>query len=372
MTRHRQPGHNRDYAVRPHGVDRHVNAIGDRRLRRHRQRWPEPSSTQPLPHPLLHGLQRARHRHCRRDRPGLHAGVGLRPRPEPGRRHRASVGALVVRPLRDDYTDGWRDYDSGLAQGTLPLDANVLKASEDKTFPRRGRRLVGPARGAGGEGRQATYFVPYREVFARGTRTRAFTGFLARRRQIHPPAPSPLSCWPGTAADRRAARRNSAQSTAKIAPEHGGDQLDETAYPILMAQLTGLTDNSLWTRHIKPAADYLLAPRAVVRRRALGGSSHVLWPSPSPRDQPVSSPPGALADQPAPEVRGPVRPGRGDASTTSVGPLTGSRSRVGVSVSGQRPAATSRPILGGDGGTASTRTAPPSARRRTTGPWASR
>ena len=46
----------------------------------------------------------------------------------------------------------------------------------------------------------------------------------------------------------------------KTAPDTGGIQLDETAYPILMAYLTGLSgDASLYTDHIKPAADYLVA-----------------------------------------------------------------------------------------------------------------
>src|SRR6185437_15271714 len=46
----------------------------------------------------------------------------------------------------------------------------------------------------------------------------------------------------------------------KAAPDTGGNQLDETSYPILMAYLSGLGgDNALWTAHIRPAADYLVA-----------------------------------------------------------------------------------------------------------------
>src|SRR4029450_1669552 len=38
-----------------------------------------------------------------------------------------------------------------------------------------------------------------------------------------------------------------------------GTQLDETAYPILMAYQLGLTDASLYTGHIKRAANFVAA-----------------------------------------------------------------------------------------------------------------
>ncbi len=45
----------------------------------------------------------------------------------------------------------------------------------------------------------------------------------------------------------------------KPAPDSFGTQLDETAYPILMAQQLGLTDAALYQNHIKPAANFLIA-----------------------------------------------------------------------------------------------------------------
>ena len=46
----------------------------------------------------------------------------------------------------------------------------------------------------------------------------------------------------------------------KAAPDTGGTQLDEAAYPILMAYLAGLGgDAALWQDHIRPAADFLVA-----------------------------------------------------------------------------------------------------------------
>jgi len=47
-----------------------------------------------------------------------------------------------------------------------------------------------------------------------------------------PPAPSPLSCWPAQLPTGELPRNSLVNG--KIAPDTGGDQLDETAYPILM------------------------------------------------------------------------------------------------------------------------------------------
>jgi glucoamylase len=168
---------------------------------------------------------------------------------------RASAHSWFDR-MRDEYADGWQDYDTSLAHGATPLDANVLKASEDKTFPGAVVASLASPWGQAVKADKPTYFGSYREVFGRDA-YEAFTGFLA-------------------AGDRATARaiatflltkqqlptgetpRNSLLN-GRTAPDTGGDQLDETAYPILMAQLTGLTGNGLWTAHIKPAADYLLA-----------------------------------------------------------------------------------------------------------------
>ena len=46
----------------------------------------------------------------------------------------------------------------------------------------------------------------------------------------------------------------------QAAPDTGGLQLDETADPILMAWQAGLAgDSALYTEHIRPAADFLVA-----------------------------------------------------------------------------------------------------------------
>jgi hypothetical protein len=45
----------------------------------------------------------------------------------------------------------------------------------------------------------------------------------------------------------------------RVAPDSFGSQLDEAAYPILMAYQLGMTDASLYTQHIRPAIDFLIA-----------------------------------------------------------------------------------------------------------------
>ncbi|HET7315199.1 glucodextranase DOMON-like domain-containing protein [Salinisphaera sp.] len=193
-----------------------------------------------------------------------------------------TAGASLSRPfarIYQQYLAGWRAYDRSLNQppshfpglnfiqsrklvSAYWLSANVLKASEDKTFP--GAVVAslaspwGQAVAAGSVvNGQPVYFGSYREVFSRDL-YEAFTGLLAagdiatakdtvrflfERQQLadgHLPRNSLLNGQP--------------------APDTGGIQLDETADPILMALQAGLGhDSQLYQDHIKPAADYLVA-----------------------------------------------------------------------------------------------------------------
>jgi glucoamylase len=142
------------------------------------------------------------------------------------------------------------------------VSANVLKASEDKTFP---GAIVASLASPWGQavaagtlvGGKPVYFGSYREVFARDL-YEAFTGLLAD----------------GDLATARAATRflferqqlptgeipRNSLVNGKVAPDTGGDQLDESSYPILMAYLSGLGgDATLWRQHVKPAADFVIA-----------------------------------------------------------------------------------------------------------------
>lgn len=184
-----------------------------------------------------------------------------------GRSAAADPGRTLER-----YLDGWRRYDAGLnppptaglpagrraaLEASYWLSANVLKASEDKTFP--GAVVAGLASPWGqavSAGRSdLTYFGSYREVFARDL-YETFTGLLATgdratardtvrflfERQQLPDGSMP---------------RNSLVN-GRTAPDSFGVQLDEVAYPILMARLVGLTDPAFYRDHLKRAADYLV------------------------------------------------------------------------------------------------------------------
>ncbi len=174
------------------------------------------------------------------------------------------------------YTDGWSQYDtvtlnppsyhlpglnltdSLLAARRYFVAANVVKASEDKTFP--GAIVAGlgsPWGQAVSAGDPAnTYFGSYREVFSRdlyetwsalftsgdlGTARDTVRFLFLRQQQADGSFP-----------------RNSLLN-GKTAPDSFNVQPDEVAYPILMAQQSGLgTDKTLWP-HVRAAADYLVA-----------------------------------------------------------------------------------------------------------------
>src|SRR4051812_6692239 len=182
-----------------------------------------------------------------------------------------TAGASLRTPFDQSYREyarGWRDYDNGLTplrgkdSDAYYQSVNVLKASEDKTFPGAVVASLGSPWGqavSAGDapGGKPVYFGSYREIFARDL-YESFSGLLA-------------------AGDRETARasvrwlfgrqqqpdgrfpRNSLLN-GKKAPDSGGDQLDESAYPILMALQAGLDrDRTLYTDHIRAAADFVVA-----------------------------------------------------------------------------------------------------------------
>ncbi len=176
--------------------------------------------------------------------------------------------------IQRSYEAGWDKYDAGLIappksfQGTTSdqwtalvnqyyLSANVIKASEDKTFE--GAEVAslaspwGQAVSAGDPNN--LYFGSYREVFARDL-YEAWTGFYLdgdlstahdlvtylfnRQQQADGSMP-----------------RNSLLNGLK-APDSNGTQLDEASYPIIMAYQLGMKDKNLYKNHIKPAANFVI------------------------------------------------------------------------------------------------------------------
>jgi glucan 1,4-alpha-glucosidase len=171
-----------------------------------------------------------------------------------------------------DYARGWHRYDRRLREPRRPrgvsgrawsdrlhawfLQANVAKASEDKTFP--GAFAAGLA-SPWGQAVSAgdpnnTYFGSYRETFARdlyetftalmadGDRASARDAvrFLFERQQL-PDGSMPRNSLPN----------------GKLAPDSFNTQLDECAYPIVMALAAGITDAGTYRDHIRPAAYFV-------------------------------------------------------------------------------------------------------------------
>ncbi|WP_328452590.1 glucodextranase DOMON-like domain-containing protein [Amycolatopsis sp. NBC_00438] len=186
----------------------------------------------------------------------------------------ATAGASLRTPFDQSYRDyarGWQNYDNGLTplRGKDSEDttayyqsANVLKASEDKTFPGAVVASLGSPWGqavSAGDapGGKPVYFGSYREIFARDL-YESFSGLLAAGdrdtarasvRWLFSRQQQPDGRFP----------RNSLLNGRK-APDSGGDQLDESAYPILMALQAGLDrDRTLYTDHIRGAADFVVA-----------------------------------------------------------------------------------------------------------------
>jgi glucoamylase len=194
----------------------------------------------------------------------------------------ATAGASLDRPfgqVEEGYLRGWADYDQqlrrppsrypGLSHGQAAdlqrryyLSANVVKSSEDKTYPGAiVASLASPwgqavAAGTAVNGKPV-YFGSYREVFSRDL-YEAFTGLLTDG-DIATARAATLFLFNHQQLQNGQLPRNSLVNGA-AAPDTGGTQLDETAYPILMALQSGLAgDTTLWQRHIRPAADFLVA-----------------------------------------------------------------------------------------------------------------
>ncbi len=194
----------------------------------------------------------------------------------------ATAGASLAKPfgrVEQGYLSGWAGYDARLRRppASYPglshaqaadlrrryyLSANVIKSSEDKTYPGAiVASLASPwgqavAAGTAVNGKPV-YFGSYREVFSRDL-YEAFTGLLTDG-DISTARAATLFLFNHQQLPNGQFPRNSLVN-GEAAPDTGGTQLDESAYPILMALQSGLAgDTVLWQQHIRPAADFLVA-----------------------------------------------------------------------------------------------------------------
>ncbi|SMD20774.1 Glycosyl hydrolases family 15 [Kibdelosporangium aridum] len=161
----------------------------------------------------------------------------------------------------DRYIQGWRDYNRKLNHTDDWVSVNVLKASEDKTFPGAIVASLGSPWGhavSAGDlpDGKPVYFGSYREIFARDL-YESFTGLMAAGDRETARA---TVTWLFNRQQQPDGRfpRNS-MVNGKKAPDSGGDQLDETAYPILMALQAGFDRDRRLYPNIRKAADFVVA-----------------------------------------------------------------------------------------------------------------
>jgi glucoamylase len=177
--------------------------------------------------------------------------------------------------LQKSYEAGWDAYDAGLIAppsnfGGVPgsqwhqlvdeyyLSANVVKASEDKSFP---GAIVASLASPWGQAVSAgdpnnTFFGSYREVFARDV-YEAWTGLLLDGDLATARAVVNFLFNHQQQADGSMPRNS--LLNGKLAPDSFGTQLDEASYPIIMAFQLGMTGSSLYQNHIKAAANFVIS-----------------------------------------------------------------------------------------------------------------
>jgi glucoamylase len=160
---------------------------------------------------------------------------------------------------RAEYDAGWHEYVRTLRrvapkyQRQFDAAAMVLKAHEDKTF--RGAMIASLSiPWGGGASANEPVVGGYHLVWSRDLYQVA-TAFYALgdkasadraldylfRVQQKPDGSFPQNSW----LDGR--------------PFWGSLQLDEVAYPLILAHTLGRTDNETWAKHVKPAADFIVA-----------------------------------------------------------------------------------------------------------------
>ena len=216
-----------------------------------------------------------------------HPGPRLRHEPGPGPRHRRrlGIGALQPRPgrLRARVASlrctPAAPAPHGSPAGEYYRSVNVVKASEDKTFP--GAIAAGLASpwgqsvpaGNATDG-QPTYFGSYREVFARDL-YEAFTGLLRRRRHRHRTGGDAVPVRPPAAGRRLDAAQLTAQRQGGARHRWTPARRDLLPDPHGLAVGSGRRRRPVRTPR-DPRGRLPRRPRPVGRRRALGGAVRLL------------------------------------------------------------------------------------------------
>lgn len=183
--------------------------------------------------------------------------------------------------IRQRYEAGWHAYDhqlhrpptseKGIASNEWRrlvdeyyLSANVLKASEDKRFS---GAIVASMTAPWGQAVPADvpFYAGYREVWARDL-YEAWTGLMADGDRRTAGQALAFLFFRQQASDGSFPRNSLISGQAS--PDGSGLQLDECAYPLIMAAQLGWHGRHFYERHIRPEADFIIGagPVAGVER----------------------------------------------------------------------------------------------------------
>ncbi|HJR05769.1 MAG TPA: glucan 1,4-alpha-glucosidase [Pyrinomonadaceae bacterium] len=170
---------------------------------------------------------------------------------------RASLAKGFAR-VRADYERGWHEYLASLRrveakyQAQFDMAAMILRAHEDKTY--RGANI-------------ASLSVPWGGG-ATANEPNVGGYHLVWSRDLYQVATALYALGDKAGADRALNYLFKVQQKADGSfpqnswldgrPFWGSLQMDEVAYPLILAYTLGRTDNETWTKHVRPAADFLV------------------------------------------------------------------------------------------------------------------
>jgi glucoamylase len=159
---------------------------------------------------------------------------------------------------RREYEQGWRAYVATLPtvqskyQRQFNMAAMVLKASEDKTY--RGGFIASPSiPWGGGPNANEPTVSGYHAVWSRDLYQVA-TAFLAMGDQ----ATARRALDYLFSVQQKADGGFPQNSRVDGRPIGGGLQMDQSAFPLILAYQLGRTDRVTWRKHIKPTADFII------------------------------------------------------------------------------------------------------------------
>ncbi|HEV2802032.1 MAG TPA: glucan 1,4-alpha-glucosidase [Pyrinomonadaceae bacterium] len=170
---------------------------------------------------------------------------------------RASLARGFAR-VRADYERGWHEYLASLRrvearyQAQFDMAAMILRAHEDKTYRGANIASLSVPWGGGATANEPNvggyHLVWSRDLYQVATALHAIGDKAGADRALNylfkvqqkADGSFPQNSW----LDGR--------------PFWGSLQLDEVAFPLILAYTLGRTDNETWTKHVRPAADFIV------------------------------------------------------------------------------------------------------------------